>query len=90
MKFYQTINNKNQEVIVRVVTRKGNTNVLILYTLETNEISTIELLPTQNLDSLIIANPTEALLKIKKVEKHLNLEVFQTEKYSKVPIDLSN
>lgn len=90
MKFYQTTNSKNQEVIVRVVTRKNDTDVLVLYTLETNEISVLELWPSQKLDALIEANQTDSLAKISKIEKHLNLSIFQIEKYSKVPIDLSN
>lgn len=90
MKFYQTTNSKDQEVIVRVVTRKNNTNVLVLYTIQTNEISTVELLPQQNVSALLSISQTDALAKIKKVESYLNLEIFQIEKHSKVPIDSSN
>ncbi len=90
MKFYQTTNSKDQEVIVRVVTRKSNTSVLVLYTIQTNEISTIELLSNQSVSGLMPIEQTQALAKIKKVESYLNLEIFQIEKHSKVPIDSSN
>ncbi len=90
MKFYQTTNSKDQEVIVRVVTRKSNTSVLVLYTIQTNEISTIELLSNQSVSGLMPIEQTQAFAKIKKVESYLNLEIFQIEKHSKVPIDSSN